>query len=116
MPRAGALALVRRVGQTARTRRTLKTLKALTADLDRIALCHYAVDDEEDHEGIICVAAAIFGHGGAVAGAISVTTLKQLLPADAIPPIADTLVRGADRISHALGGPSAVEAWSAKLP
>jgi IclR family acetate operon transcriptional repressor len=116
MPRAGALALVKRAGQIGRTRRTLTTLKALNADLDRIAARHYAVDDEEDHEGIVCVAAAIFGHGGAAAGAISVTTLKQLLPQDAVPPIASALVRGADRISRALGGPSAAEAWAARLP
>ena len=114
MPRDNALALVRRVGHAARTPNTLKTLKALAADLDRIAARHYAVDDEEDQEGIICVAAAVFGHGGRAAGAISVTTLKQLLPLSAIPSIAKPLVRHADKISNALGGQAAAQVWATR--
>ena len=43
----------------------------------------------------------------ATSGAISVTTLKQLLPAEAVLAIAEALVRHADRISAALGGPTA---------
>jgi IclR family acetate operon transcriptional repressor len=116
MARGEALALLERVGLPARTPNTLATIGALSADLDRIARRHYALDDEEDHEGIICIAAGVFGHGGKAAGAISVTTLKQLLPADAVPAIAGTLVRHADRISRALGGPPAAEAWSSRGP
>jgi IclR family acetate operon transcriptional repressor len=112
MPRVEALANVRRVGHAARTPKTLKTLKALGADLDQIARRHYAIDDEEDREGIICVAAAIFGHNGRAAGAISVTTLKQLLPLDAVPAVAEPLLSHADRISRALGGPTVARAWA----
>lgn len=114
MPRPEALALLRQVGRPARTKRTLTTLKALEEDLDRIAARHYALDDEEDHAGIICVAAALFGHGGRTAGAISVTTLKQLLPSEAVQGIATHLISAADRISLALGGPSAAAAWDAR--
>lgn len=112
MPRPKALELVERVGHAMRTPNTLSTLPALTADLDQIATRHYAIDDEEDHEGIICVAASIFGRAGDAVGAISVTTLKQLLPLDSVPAIAGPLVRHADLISQALGGPPAVEAWA----
>jgi IclR family acetate operon transcriptional repressor len=114
MKRDEALALVRRVGHVARTPKTLRTLKALAADLDRIADRHYAIDDEEDHEGIICVAGAIFDHNARAVGAISVTTLKQLLPANAVPGVAGPLVRYADEISQALGGPPAVQAWASR--
>lgn len=114
MPRREALALLRRAGQPARTGRTLTTLKAIGQDLDRIATRRYALDDEEDHAGIICVAAALFGHDGRAAGAISVTTLKQLLPADAVPGLAARLIEVADRISLALGGPPAAAAWAAR--
>ena len=112
MPRAEALALVRRAGQPVRTRKTLTTLKALGADLDRIVARHYAIDDEEDHEGVVCLAAALFGHDGAATGAISVTTLSQRLPPEAVPAVAASLVEHADRISAALGGVPAAEAWA----
>lgn len=114
MPRAEALANVRRVGHAARTPRTLKTLRALSADLDRITQRHYAIDNEEDREGIICVAAAIFGHDGRAAGAISVTTLKQLLPLSVVPSVAEPLLRHADQISKALGGITTAQAWASR--
>jgi len=69
------------------------------------------MDDEEDHEGIICVAAAVFGHNGEAVGAVSVTTLKQLLPPEAVASVAAPLIRHADRISAALGGSPAELAW-----
>jgi len=112
MPRSNALQLLERVGYPARTPKSLTSIAALSDDLDRIASRHYAIDDEEDHEGIICVAAAVFGRGGQTLGAISVTTLKQLLPLESVPSIAEPLVRHADLISRALGGPSAQEAWA----
>jgi IclR family acetate operon transcriptional repressor len=111
MPRDKALELLERVGHPARTPKTLSTLAALSADLDQIATRHYAIDDEEDHEGIICCAAAVFGRGGQTVGAISVTTLKQLMPLESVASIAGPLVRHADLISQALGGPPAIEAW-----
>ena len=41
----------------------------------------FAVDDEEDAEGIFCAGAAFFGHDGGCAGAVSVTGIKGDLPA-----------------------------------
>ena len=115
MPRRDAMDLLARVGQPRRTPKTLGSAEALAADLDRIVERHYGLDDEEDNEGILCIAAGIFGRDGNAVGAISVTTLKQLLPGGAVPPVAGTLLRHADRISKALGGPTADKAWP-RLP
>jgi IclR family acetate operon transcriptional repressor len=111
MPRANALELLERVGHEGHTMKTLTSIDALSADLDRIAARHYAIDDEEDHEGIVCVAAAIFGRDAKAVGAVSVTTLKQLLPAKAMSAAAGVLIRHSNRISLALGGPLADQAW-----
>ena len=114
LPRDEALPLIHRAGCAIRTPKTLNTPEALCADLDLVAERFYALDDEEDVEGIICVAAGIFGRGGTAAGAISVTTLKQLLPDEAaVAPVANAVVRHADRIALALGGVTAAEAWTA---
>lgn len=112
MPRKAALDILRQVDRVRRTPKTLTTLAALNRDLDRVAERHYALDDEEDHEGVVCVATAVFDREGQAAGAVSVTTLKQLLPPDQIPELAHTLIRHADRISTLLGGMPADKGWA----
>lgn len=114
MPRSEARELLERIGTPARTPKTLSALPALDAALDSVVARHYATDDEEDHEGVICIAAAVFGHNGAAAGAISITTLKQLLPDAAVPALAQKLIDHADRISLALGGLPAQAGWKAR--
>ena len=114
MPRQQAIDILERVGHPARTPKTLSTMPALTSALDTVVSRHFALDDEEDHAGVVCIAAAIFGHDGAAIGAISVTTLKQLLPDHALPPLARALIEHADRISVALGGLPAAASWPAK--
>jgi IclR family acetate operon transcriptional repressor len=116
MPRPEALAILRRVGHPNRTPHTLCTLAALETDFDRIALRRYAVDDEEDNEGVFCLAACVFDRGGEAAGAISVTGLKQRLPEEKVPALAETVIDHADQISQRLGGPSAEVAWARRRP
>ena len=65
----------------------------------------FAIDDEEDAEGIFCLGAAIFGHDGAVAGAVSVTGIKGDLPAWRINELGQAVRRAADEVSEILGGP-----------
>lgn len=115
MPRADALAVLARTGHPERTPRTLHTIAALEADLDATRTRHYGIDDEEDHEGISCVAAGVFGYDGTAIAAISVTTLKQLLPDDAVPALAGAIIEHANRVSAALGGVSAAQAWSLRV-
>jgi len=59
-----------------RTPRTITVVPQLMKELAASAERGYAVDDEEDNEGVACVGSCIFGRGGHVAGAISVTGLK----------------------------------------
>ena len=62
----------------------------------------FAVDDEEDAEGVFCVGAAFFGHDGSCAGAVSVTGIKGDLPAWRIDELGRTVRRCADRgVRHA---------------
>ena len=56
------------------TPKTLTTPEALCAELERIRARGHAFDDEEHEPGIICVALPILGTGGAVLGALSVTS------------------------------------------
>ncbi len=115
MPREHALAILRRTGMPQRTTATLTTLAALRRDLDAIARRGYAIDDEEDTEGVLCIGTCVFDRNGAPAGAISITGLKQRIGDAHIEELASALIGCADRVSQRLGGPSVREAWRNRI-
>ena len=55
-----------------RTDRTITTREELTRELERIRMRRYAIDNEEFHEGIRCLAVPVEGLGGRFALGISV--------------------------------------------
>ncbi len=62
---------------------SIRDIDALRADLETIRRRGYALDDEEDALGIICIGAAVYDHEDRPIGAISVTTVKAgLAPSD----------------------------------
>jgi IclR family acetate operon transcriptional repressor len=95
-------------GQAGLSRRTSHTITDLASLQENLALVRsngFALDDEEDAEGVFCLGAAFFGHDGAVAGAVSVTGIKGDLPAWRVNELGQAVRRAADRVSEILGGP-----------
>jgi len=89
-------------------RRTSHTITDPASLLENLALVRsngFALDDEEDAEGIFCLGAAFFGHDGGVAGAVSVTGIKGDLPAWRVNELGQAVRRAADQVSEMLGGP-----------
>jgi IclR family acetate operon transcriptional repressor len=76
LPRDEAQRILESTSLLRRTPRTVtaipQLMKELTLSLER----GYAIDDEEDTEGVACIGSCVFGRGGGVAGAISITGLK----------------------------------------
>ena len=96
-------------GQAGLPRRTSHTITDLASLRENLALVRsngFALDDEEDAEGVFCLGAAFFGHDSAVAGALSVTGIKGDLPAWRVNELGQAVRRAADRVSGLLGGPS----------
>ncbi|HCU92099.1 MAG TPA: hypothetical protein DHU96_04930 [Actinobacteria bacterium] len=91
-------------GLRARTGHTITDIDTLLDNLAVARRLGFAVDDEEDAEGVICVGAAFFGHDRSCAGAVSVTGIKGDLPTWRINEIGHTVRSYADRISGVLGG------------
>ncbi|MEU7002188.1 IclR family transcriptional regulator [Nonomuraea sp. NPDC046570] len=104
MPEDRLREIVERVGLPQRTSRTITDLPTLLADLAEVRRRGYAVDDEEDAEGIFCVGAPVHDHRGQCAGAVSVTGLKLDLPAWRIHQIGESVRTHAERITGLLGG------------
>jgi IclR family transcriptional regulator, acetate operon repressor len=100
-------------GLPARTARTITDLESLLDSLSTVRANGFAVDDEEDAEGVFCVGAAFFDHDGSVAGAVSVTGIKSDLPTWKIMELGRTVRRSADQISELIGG-SRYSIWQAR--
>jgi DNA-binding IclR family transcriptional regulator len=90
----------------ARTSHTITDVDALLDNLAAARRSGFAVDDEEDSDGVVCVGAAFFGRGDTCAGALSVTGIKDELPAPRIGELGRIVRRAADRVSSVLGGRS----------
>jgi len=99
---------VRRIcAETGLPRRTAHTITDVDTLLDHLVIVRrrgFAVDDEEDAEGVFCVGAAFFDHNATCVGAVSVTGIKVDLPDWRIDEIGHTVRRHADRVSGLLGG------------
>jgi IclR family transcriptional regulator, acetate operon repressor len=94
-------------GSTGLQHRTANTITDIDSLLANLALARrngFAVDDEEDAEGIFCAGAVFFGYDGSCAGAISVTGIKGDLPAWRVNELGRTVRRYADQVSESLGG------------
>jgi IclR family acetate operon transcriptional repressor len=88
-----------------RTPHTNTDVPSLMAELALTARRGYAVDDEEDTEGVACIACCVFDRTGQAAGAISVTGLKQQRGWNTRREmLARAVGRHAARISRRLGG------------
>ena len=68
--------IVDRLGMPRKTPNTITDIDALLAALERVRSDGFCLDDEEDVEGVLCVAAPLTHLPGGAVGAISVTGLK----------------------------------------
>ena len=105
MPADQVRAVCSQSGLPRRTSHTITDLASLLENLVLVRSNGFALDDEEDAEGIFCLGAAFFGHDGVAAGAVSVTGIKGDLPAWRVNELGQAVRRAADGVSEMLGGP-----------
>lgn len=103
VPQSEAAAVVERFGLPRRTSRTITDPATFLSHLRDIARVGYALDDEEDAEGIICIGAPVFDDRSVCTGAISITGLKLGLPAWRYQELGGQVRDAAQRISVSLG-------------
>jgi IclR family acetate operon transcriptional repressor len=90
-------------GLPRRTRKTISDVRTLQMDLAVARRRGYAVDDEEDVDGVFCVASVVLDHTGSCAGAISVTGLRLDLPDSRLHELGIATRDHARRVSGLLG-------------
>ena len=106
MPDDEVLALVKRLGMPPRTERTLTTAEAFLGNLREVRAQGYALDNEEDNAGVVCVGSAVHNRASETVAAISVTTLKLDRSEADYHALGEIVRAHADRISLLLGGPT----------
>ncbi|MEE4488656.1 IclR family transcriptional regulator [Streptomyces sp. BE230] len=103
VPQSEAASVIERFGLPRRTSRTITDPATFLSHLRDIARVGYALDDEEDAEGIICIGAPVFDDRSVCAGAVSITGLKLGLPAWRYQELGGQVRDAARRISVSLG-------------
>ncbi|WP_328947786.1 IclR family transcriptional regulator [Streptomyces sp. NBC_01220] len=103
MPQSEAASVIERFGLPRRTSRTITDPATFLSHLRDIGRVGYALDDEEDAEGIICIGAPVFDDRSVCAGAVSITGLKLGLPAWRYQELGGQVRDAARRISVSLG-------------
>ncbi|CAN1550152.1 IclR Transcriptional regulator [Paracoccaceae bacterium] len=99
----GVRQLCGNMGLERRTSRTITNIDALIAEIASVRNAGFALDDEEDVEGVYCVAASVNDHHGQTAGAISVSGLKLDLRRRDIEDVGLIVRRYASQMSSELG-------------
>lgn len=92
-----------KLGFTGYTPRTITHSARLRKELERIRVAGYAVDDEEHHPGVRCVAAPVRDHSGNVIASLSISGPALRISTEAIPSLAQRLKEITGKLSARLG-------------
>jgi len=95
--------ILRQHGLKRLTAETITTPAELKADLKLIRDRGYAVDNEENEEGVRCIGAPVLDHSGRPIAAISISAPSFRLPMDKVPTVAASVCRAALALSQESG-------------
>lgn len=85
------------------TRHTITSVPELAEACKRARACGFAVDDEEEHEGVRCIGAPVRDASGAIVAAVGISAPVARLPRDAIKKKGARVAAAAAAISRDLG-------------
>lgn len=88
-----------------RTDKTLTTLDALEIELATTRERGYAIDDEEYHPGVRCLAAPVWDPRGGAVAAIGITGATSRIPKKSVAALAKHVCHAARSLSLKLGAP-----------
>lgn len=103
LPEEQVESIVKRQGLKPLTRNTITTPTELKAELTRIRARGYAIDDEENEEGVRCVGCVVREYSGEPVAAISVSAPAFRVTKDKLATIAAPVMAAARGLSQELG-------------
>lgn len=106
LPEAQLHRLIEPERLVAHTPRTITDPERLHRELAWVRQHGFAIDDEEDREGVRCLAAPVFDQVGFVMGAVSVSAPAVHLSFPDALALAPHVIAAANQVSRALGAPA----------
>jgi DNA-binding IclR family transcriptional regulator len=85
------------------TANTIVTLPELKAHLRMVRELGYALDNEEYHPGVCCIAAPVFNHTGNIAASIGISGPAERLELDRIEEYKRVVIETGSKLSQSLG-------------
>ncbi len=103
LPRDRLMEVVDAHGLPSYTRNTITDLAQLEAELERIRIQGYAIDDEEYDEGLRCIGAGVRDHSGRVVSALGIGGPVTRITPERVQELADLVMTAATGLSRRLG-------------
>lgn len=103
LPREEVQAALSRTRMERLTPKTITTQAAFDAELRRIRAAGYALDDEEQHEGLRCIAMPVFSYTGRVFASMCVVGPKQRMTHQKLNAVRVPLAALSRQLSQRLG-------------
>ena len=96
--------IAKRTGLTKLSEKTITNITDLLKELKEIRQTGYSFDDEEQANGLRCIASNIYNEYGEAIAAVSISGPTVRLSDDRITKLAETVKNKADAITHVIGG------------
>jgi DNA-binding IclR family transcriptional regulator len=103
LPRDRLVEIVTTHGLASYTRNTITDLAQLEAELERIRIQGYAIDDEEYDEGLRCIGAGVRDHSGRVVSALGIGGPVTRITPERVDALAQLVMTAANGLSRRLG-------------
>lgn len=104
LPEDEVRGIAKRTGLTKLSNKTIITVSELLKELQRIRHSGYSFDDEEQTNGLRCIASNIYNEYSEAIAAVSISGPAVRLSNDRIEFLAETVKKKAEAITHVIGG------------
>jgi IclR family acetate operon transcriptional repressor len=103
LPKEEVLKILQIHGMQRKTRKTITSAQRFLMELEKVRKQGFAVDDEENSEGVRCVASPIFDASGRVVAAFGTSSVTLYIDNEKLPKIAKLVKESSAKISRMLG-------------
>lgn len=103
LPEDEILRILELRGMERKTRKSITNPQRFLREAERVRKYGFAVDDEENAEGVRCIAAPIFDAKGNVAAALGTSSVIMHIDENHLPRIVDLVKKSAAKVSRQMG-------------
>ena len=103
LPESETLQILSLRGMEKKTRKSINNPQKYLRELEKVRQYGFAIDDEENAEGVRCVASPIFDANGKVTAALGTSTIIMQLNETQLPKVVEMIKDAAAKVSQRLG-------------